>query len=248
MGKGVTCAKQPPKQPWSRLRRPRRALKTLQRAEPEHQTRRPRCSTYTHSAPGRMALRTATARPIHSSHTLLRGNPCLVRAECPSIPNITSLFKSEIARVARKEIKAQTLALKSASSKFRSDIAALKCQTAGPGLGWLMQRLLERVQHIPAAIILQFVGATSVWLLAEHIGPSGVLTTVCFAMTLGRTAPARTPARIRIPTDAVWGTVVFALNIFAFISIGLQIRPILVELAPPHGSATCWCPSPCWPP
>jgi monovalent cation/hydrogen antiporter len=61
-----------------------------------------------------------------------------------------------------------------------------------------------------------------------------VLTTVCFAMTLGRTAPARTPARIRIPTNAVWATVVFALNIFAFIFIGLQIRPILGELAPPE--------------
>jgi len=46
-------------------------------------------------------------------------------------------------------------------------------------------------------------------------------------------APARTPARIRIPTNAVWATVVFALNIFAFIFIGLQIRPIVVDLAPP---------------
>jgi len=99
-------------------------------------------------------------------------------------------------------------------------------------LGWLVQRLLERVQHIPTAIILQFVATIGVWLLAERIGLSGVLTTVCFAMMLARTAPARIPARIRIPTNAVWATVVFALNVFAFIFIGLQIRPILVELAP----------------
>ena len=65
------------------------------------------------------------------------------------------------------------------------------------------------------------------------MGLSGVLTTVCFAMTLARMAPARTPARIRIPTNAVWATVVFALNIFAFIFIGLQIRPILMGLVPP---------------
>jgi CPA1 family monovalent cation:H+ antiporter len=52
-------------------------------------------------------------------------------------------------------------------------------------------------------------------------------------MTLARTAPARTPARIRIPTNAVWATVIFALNIFAFIFIGLQVRPIIVDLAPP---------------
>jgi monovalent cation/hydrogen antiporter len=31
----------------------------------------------------------------------------------------------------------------------------------------------------------------------------------------------------------VWATVIFALNIFAFIFIGLQIRPILEELPPP---------------
>ena len=40
------------------------------------------------------------------------------------------------------------------------------------------------------------------------------------------------PARIRIPTYAVWETVVFALNILAFIFIGLQIRPILESLEP----------------
>jgi CPA1 family monovalent cation:H+ antiporter len=32
---------------------------------------------------------------------------------------------------------------------------------------------------------------------------------------------------------------VFALNIFAFIFIGLQLRPIVVELAPPARSSTC---------
>jgi CPA1 family monovalent cation:H+ antiporter len=40
------------------------------------------------------------------------------------------------------------------------------------------------------------------------------------------------PARIRLPTNAVWETVVFALNILAFIFIGLQIRPILEGLEP----------------
>ena len=112
-------------------------------------------------------------------------------------------------------------------------LAVLGSLIAGPVLGWLQLHLLEKVQHIPTHIILQFVGTLTVWLVAEHVGLSGVLTTVCFAMTLGRMAPARISARVRIPTNAVWATVVFALNIFAFIFIGLQIRPILVELAPP---------------
>jgi len=102
---------------------------------------------------------------------------------------------------------------------------------AGPAMGWLMQRLMNRIEHVPTAIILQFVGTFTVWLLAERVGLSGVLTTVCFAMTLARTAPAQTPARLRLPTNAVWATVVFALNIFAFIFIGLQVRPIVAELS-----------------
>jgi monovalent cation/hydrogen antiporter len=97
----------------------------------------------------------------------------------------------------------------------------------GPALGWLTLQLFDRVQHIPTAIILQFVTTFGVWLLAEHLGLSAVLTMVCYAVTVARTSPARTPARTRIPTYAVWETAVFALNVLAFIFIGLQIRPIL---------------------
>ena len=55
---------------------------------------------------------------------------------------------------------------------------------------------------------------------------------VCYAITIARTAPERTPARIRIPSYAVWETAVFVLNILAFIFIGLQIRPIMEGLEP----------------
>jgi monovalent cation/hydrogen antiporter len=86
------------------------------------------------------------------------------------------------------------------------------------------------VQHVPTAIILQFVSTFGVWMLAEEIGLSGVLTTVCCAITIARTAPRRIPARMRIPSYAVWDTAIFALNILAFIFIGLQVRPILESL------------------
>jgi CPA1 family monovalent cation:H+ antiporter len=101
---------------------------------------------------------------------------------------------------------------------------------AGWALGWLVLRSLGRVQHVPTVIILQFVSTFGVWILADLVGLSGVLTMVCYAITLARTAPERTPARIRIPSYAVWETVVFGLNILAFIFIGLQIRPIFESL------------------
>jgi monovalent cation/hydrogen antiporter len=102
----------------------------------------------------------------------------------------------------------------------------------GPALGWLWLRLTERVKDVPTAIILQFVSTFGVWIVADRIGLSGVLTMVCYAMTVARTAPERTPARIRIPSYAVWETVVFMMNVLAFVFIGLQLRPILDRVEP----------------
>jgi DNA-binding transcriptional regulator YiaG len=42
------------------------------------------------------------------------------------MPNIASVFKDEIARVARKQVRAETETLKKAVSALRSEIAALK--------------------------------------------------------------------------------------------------------------------------
>ncbi len=42
------------------------------------------------------------------------------------MPNIASVLKEEIARVSRKEARAETQQLKKSSAHFRSDIAALK--------------------------------------------------------------------------------------------------------------------------
>jgi CPA1 family monovalent cation:H+ antiporter len=103
---------------------------------------------------------------------------------------------------------------------------------AGPALGWLFLRLVDRVQHVPTAIILQFATTFGVWIFADRIGLSAVLTMVCYAVTVARSAPERTPARLRIPSYAVWESAVFLLNILAFIFIGLQIRPIVDRIEP----------------
>ncbi len=44
--------------------------------------------------------------------------------------NFASELKSEISRIARKEIRAEILALKKASAQYRTDIAALKRRIA----------------------------------------------------------------------------------------------------------------------
>ena len=155
-------------------------------------------------------------RPPHRILTILEGESLFNDA--------TALL---IYRLAVGAAAAGSFSLASVAPAFLLGVAG--SLLVGPALGWLIVRLLERVQHIPSAIILQFASAFSVWIVAEYAGLSAVLTTVCFAITAART-PERVPARIRIPTYAVWETAVFALNVLAFIFIGLQIRPILANL------------------
>ncbi len=91
-------------------------------------------------------------------------------------------------------------------------------------------RLTRRITEAPSAIIVQFAGTFTVWIVAEHLGLSSILTIVAYAITIARTAPAHTPARLRVPAYAVWDTAVFVLNVLAFMLIGMQLRPIWAGL------------------
>src|SRR6185436_17171248 len=82
----------------------------------------------------------------------------------------------------------------------------------------------------PSSIVLQFVTTFGVWILAEDLHLSPIVTLVVYAITAARLSPERTPAVLRIPSYAVWETVVFVLNVIAFVLIGLQLRPILATL------------------
>jgi Na+/H+ antiporter len=111
-------------------------------------------------------------------------------------------------------------------------LAMLASIVAGFVAAHVYLRAVERVTDIPSAIVLQFAGAFGIWILADEIGLSAIVTVVVFAITASRIAPERTPARLRLPSYAVWETAVFVLNVLAFVLIGLQLRPILGSLAP----------------
>jgi monovalent cation/hydrogen antiporter len=173
-------------------------------------------------APPDAAAATAVLRPLRPPHrilTVLEGESLLNDA--------TALL---IFRLAIGTVTAGGFSIGAVAPAFLFGVAG--SVIAGPVLGWLFVRFIQGVHHVPTSIVLQFVSTFAVWIIAEHVGLSGVLTMVCYAMTLARSAPERTPARVRIPTYAVWETAVFVLNILAFIFIGLQLRPILEGLEP----------------
>ncbi|HEU5042436.1 MAG TPA: sodium:proton antiporter [Gemmatimonadales bacterium] len=104
-------------------------------------------------------------------------------------------------------------------------------------LGLVLSRITlvvnTRIRDVATAVIVQFIGTFGVWLLAEAAHLSGILTMVVYAMAVARDAPALIPARIRIPSYAVWEVAVFVLNVLAFILVGLQLKPILARLDRP---------------
>lgn len=110
--------------------------------------------------------------------------------------------------------------------------AMLASVVAGFAFAHLYTRIMRFIPDIPSSIVLQFVGTFGLWILADEIGLSAIVTVVVYAITASRIVPQLTPAQLRLPSYAVWETVVFVLNVLAFVLIGLQLRPILAELEP----------------
>ena len=125
-------------------------------------------------------------------------------------------------------------------------VAPLFLLTCGGGVvaGIVLARLYmwatRRVQDIPIAVMLQFIGTFAVWVLASRIGLSSIITMIAYAMTLARRAPARTDARRRISSYAVWDVAVFVLNVLAFVLIGLQLRAIRTRVPDSQWHVYLW--------
>jgi len=173
-------------------------------------------------APPDAAAATAVLRQVRLPHRIL------TVLEGESLLNDASALL--IYRLAVGATLAGSFAMRDVAPTFL--LSVVGSVVAGPLLAWLFMTLTLRIEDTPSAIILQFVTTFGVWMMADRVGLSAILTIVTYAVTIARSAPRRTPARRRVPSYAVWETAVFVLNVLAFALIGLQLRPILERLAP----------------
>ena len=175
-------------------------------------------------APPDAAAATAVLRQVNLPHrivTILEGE---------SLLNDASALL--IYRIAVTAVSVGNITLSSAAPTFLLSIVG--GLVVGPLLAIAYMRVVTALNtsgDAPTSIILQFIGTFGVWILADRLGLSGILTVVAYAITIARRAPAMTPARVRVPSYAVWETAVFVLNVLAFVLIGLQIGPIFEGLA-----------------
>ncbi len=90
--------------------------------------------------------------------------------------------------------------------------------------------ITRRIEDLAISVVTQFVGTFAVWIIAERLGMSSVLTTVVYAVVLARRNPTRQGAENRRGSFAVWEVAVYVLNALAFILIGLQLQEIIRDL------------------
>ena len=173
-------------------------------------------------APPDAAAATAVLRQLRPPHRLL------VILEGESLFNDASALL--VYRLAVAAVGGATLGW--------SVLPMLLVVTAGSiALGLALSRVTlvvsARIEDVATSVIVQFTTVFGVWLLAERLHLSGILTMVVYAMAVARVAPDVMPARLRIPSYAVWEVAVFVLNVLAFILVGLQLKQILARLDRP---------------
>jgi CPA1 family monovalent cation:H+ antiporter len=102
----------------------------------------------------------------------------------------------------------------------------------GIGAGLLIKKLMPHVTGTLGGNLLEFVSTFGVWIIAERLHLSAVLSVVAYGMTVARFASLSTTPRMRIHSFAVWDTVVFLLNVFAFLLMGFQATSIIDGMSP----------------
>ena len=87
---------------------------------------------------------------------------------------------------------------------------------------WLSGRL--------SGSLFVFALTFGLWIVAERLELSAVLAMVAYGMTVAYYAPGHSSARDRIHLYSVQNTVVFLLNVLAFLLLGLQARSVVERL------------------
>jgi CPA1 family monovalent cation:H+ antiporter len=97
-------------------------------------------------------------------------------------------------------------------------------------VGLVVTRGMERTGDPILEIILSFIAPISAYVAAELLGVSGVLAVVVAGLITGRRAARVLSPDGRLMGEGAWNIVIWAINAFVFILIGLQLPGIIRSL------------------
>ncbi|MFP1952442.1 Na+/H+ antiporter [Lonsdalea quercina] len=106
---------------------------------------------------------------------------------------------------------------------------------AGIAITWVYSKslgLISRWSDDDAAtqIVLLLLLPFAAYLIAEHLGVSGILAAVASGMTISRSGMMRSaPLNMRLRANSVWSMLEFVFNGMVFLMLGLQLPSVLEE-------------------
>jgi Na+/H+ antiporter len=98
-------------------------------------------------------------------------------------------------------------------------------------VSWPIAWLHRRLDHAAIEIAITLLTPFAAYLIAEAIGVSGVLAVMASGLYLSRQSSRFFSSNTRLQANAVWNVLVFLLNGFVFLLIGLQLHSILETVA-----------------
>lgn len=111
-------------------------------------------------------------------------------------------------------------------------IVSIGGATIGLLIGLVAVIVVRSIQNVQAETTFTFIVAFTCYLVAEHVGVSGVISTVVCGLFFGVRLPELVPSHTRINAKASWNTLLFIINGFVFTLIGFELPSILKNLEP----------------
>jgi CPA1 family monovalent cation:H+ antiporter len=97
-------------------------------------------------------------------------------------------------------------------------------------IGWTVAEIHLRMRDPLIETTITFLTPYATYLLGEQIHVSGVLATVAAGLYVSWRAPSIMKPQVRLETNAVWAFVLFMLNGFVFVLVGLGLPAVMKAL------------------
>ncbi len=101
----------------------------------------------------------------------------------------------------------------------------------GLAIGWLASKIQRGLDDPPVQVTISLLTPFAAYLPADRLGLSGVLAVVTAGLYIGWRSPEIINSRMRLQAYPVWEMIVFLLNGFVFILIGLQLPEVMRNLS-----------------
>ena len=100
----------------------------------------------------------------------------------------------------------------------------------GLATGWVIGKLERYIEDGPVEIGVSLLVPYGLYLTSEAMHASGVLAVVAAGLYLSRQSAGFFSPQVRIQVTAVWETIIFLLNGFVFVLMGLQLPYVWHEI------------------